>query len=60
MALDQTRIDALRDRPLGDMKNFIDGDWRSSAGGDRIDVTSPGTGAPIATLIDSSEADVPH
>tara|TARA_R110000751_G_scaffold288076_4_gene393170 strand:+ start:17052 stop:18536 length:1485 start_codon:yes stop_codon:yes gene_type:complete len=58
MALDQTRIDALRDRPLGDMKNFIDGDWRSSAGGDRIDVTSPGTGAPIATLIDSSEADV--
>lgn len=58
MALDQTRIDTLRDRPLGEMKNFINGDWRTSSGGNLIDVFSPGTGAQIATIVDSSQADV--
>lgn len=58
MALDQTRIDTLRDRPLGEMKNFINGDWRTSSGGNVIDVFSPGTGAQIATIVDSSQADV--
>lgn len=58
MALDQTRIDALRDRPLGAMKNFVDGDWRTSKGGGVIDVISPGTGAQIATIIDSAQDDV--
>lgn len=58
MALDQTEIDRIRDMPVGAMRNFIDGDWRSSAQGGEIPVVSPGTGEQFATLIDSSEADI--
>lgn len=58
MALDQSAIDRLRDAPLDPMRNFIDGDWRSSSDGGEIAVLSPGTGWQITTIVDSSEADV--
>lgn len=58
MSLNQVDIDAFRQRPLGAMQNFIDGDWSPSDGGGEIDVWSPGTGNVITTIIDSSERDV--
>ncbi|WBU63569.1 aldehyde dehydrogenase family protein [Paracoccus aerodenitrificans] len=58
MALDQEKINNLREAHIGTMQNFIDGRWQVSNDGGEIAVVSPGTGRQIATIIDSSERDV--
>lgn len=58
MALHQDEIDQLRNVEIGVQKNFVDGDWRVSAGGGELSVISPGTGQPIGAIIDSSSDDV--
>ncbi|PHR22471.1 MAG: aldehyde dehydrogenase [Hoeflea sp.] len=58
MALNQAEIDRLRTAAVGDLQNFVDGDWRNSSGGSEIEVISPCSGQQIGTIIDSSEADV--
>lgn len=58
MTLDQKSINALRNRSVGEMRNFINGDWCASAGGGALDVISPSSGDTIAVLVDSSDADV--
>ncbi|MAS03852.1 MAG: aldehyde dehydrogenase [Ahrensia sp.] len=58
MSIDQTQIDALRDRNIPAMRNFIGGTWQTSTGGGELPVISPITGQQIASLTDSSTADV--
>ncbi len=60
MALNQAEIDRLRTAAVGDLQNFVDGDWRNSSGGSEIEVISPCSGQQIGTIIDSSEADRPR
>ncbi len=37
---------------------FIDGEWRDSAGTERIDIVNPATGKPLAAVAQAGEADV--
>ena len=58
MILEQSEIDRRRDHSIGEMRNFIDGDWKVTSGGAPIEVISPATGGVIATIVDSSQTDV--
>ncbi|UYV38699.1 aldehyde dehydrogenase family protein [Rhodobacteraceae bacterium D3-12] len=58
MSLDQDSIDILSKSQIGDKANFVDGDWMSPRTDERLVVVSPGSGEAIATIVDSSEADV--
>ncbi|MGQ0835679.1 MAG: NAD-dependent succinate-semialdehyde dehydrogenase [Gammaproteobacteria bacterium] len=51
MSLTLARSDLLRSA------NFIDGEWRGTAGGLRFDVTDPATGKPFASVPDSGSVD---
>jgi succinate-semialdehyde dehydrogenase / glutarate-semialdehyde dehydrogenase len=51
MSLTLTRTDLLKEQ------NFIDGQWRDCINGFRHEVADPATGAPFATVPDSSAAD---
>lgn len=54
-ATTQTTVPFLKDP---DKQHYIDGQWRASASGKRIDTRNPATGKVIATLARGSQADV--
>ena len=55
---DQSKIDALRARPVSPQSLFIDGRWRPAASGEEIEVISPIDGRAFARIARAGREDV--